>query len=188
MIPEPRNVTTIPTAMPAISDPAPRPRIPKRTICCQSMWRKSPRPGGAAFAAPPTREEVSVELEGGRRPEEAGDALELAGALVLEELRLVVARRRLRRVLGAVEARRTERLRALEGAHLRREVGRGDLVPADLVHQLHRGQDLAPGDDHPGVCGELGLADCCQAAEERRHPRVAGVEAERRGDPVDPLR
>jgi hypothetical protein len=27
----------MPIAIPAISDPAPRPRIAKRTICCQSI-------------------------------------------------------------------------------------------------------------------------------------------------------
>ena len=37
MIPEPRYERTMPIAIPAISDPAPRPRIAKRTICCQSM-------------------------------------------------------------------------------------------------------------------------------------------------------
>src|SRR5204862_2209890 len=76
-----------------------------------------------------TREEVVlVELEGRRRPEEAGDALELPGAQVLEELRLVVARRRLGRVLPALEARRAERLRPAEVADRSREP-RGGQVP-----------------------------------------------------------
>jgi len=60
----------MPIAIPAISDPAPRPRIAKRTICCQSMsWKASPR-SGAAVAAPPRREEVcqsSLKVGGGRR-------------------------------------------------------------------------------------------------------------------------
>src|SRR5437868_2753293 len=112
MIPEPRNVTTMPSAMPAISDPAPRPRMAKSAICCQSMSRKSP-PGrrGRVHSRPRlTREELlSVQLEGRRRPEEAGDALEIPGTVVLEELGLVVARRRLGRVLSALQARRAER-------------------------------------------------------------------------------
>src|SRR5581483_5573311 len=87
-------------AVPAISDPAPRPRIAWRTTCSQSIPPPYRRPkGGAAVEGGPAdrREDVVLapELEGARRPEEAGDALELAGALVLEELRLVVARGRL---------------------------------------------------------------------------------------------
>ena len=37
MIPEPRYETTMPSAMPAVSDPEPSPRIAKRMICFPSM-------------------------------------------------------------------------------------------------------------------------------------------------------
>ena len=79
---------------------------------------------GPPMAAPPSRGRRSClasELERRRRP--AGtpvSALELPGSVVLEELRLVVAGRRLGRVLPALEARRAERLRALERPDRRR--------------------------------------------------------------------
>src|SRR4029453_12719891 len=103
----------MPIAIPAISDPAPRPRIAKRTICCQSIavsQRVGPK-GGAAETAPPlwsTDVGLAPELEGRGRPEERGEPLELAGSLVLEELGLVVAGGRLGGVLPAVQARRAE--------------------------------------------------------------------------------
>ena len=108
----------MPSAIPAISDPAPRPRIAWRTTCFQSMVSPTAeRRGGAAAGGPAFRREdvvLAPELERRRRAKEAGDPLELPCTLVLEELRLVVARGRLGRVLAAIQARRAEGLRALE--------------------------------------------------------------------------
>src|SRR6185312_15471454 len=94
MIPDPRYVSTTPSAIPAMSDPDPRPRSAKRRICVQSMssgvheaWGRSPRPHASRRDVP-----LTLGREALRRPQPAGEALEDPFAHVLEELRLVVAR------------------------------------------------------------------------------------------------
>ena len=53
MIPEPRYETTMPSAMPAVSEPEPSPRIANRTICFQSIRERCRITGGPLDAAPP---------------------------------------------------------------------------------------------------------------------------------------
>src|SRR4051794_23401601 len=122
MIPEPRYVRTMPSEMPAMSDPEPRPSSAKRRICVQSM-RSETEESGAAVAAPLILQPAPLPLRGEvrGRPQPAGEALEHALALVLEELRLVVAGGRLGLVLAALEARCAESLRALERPDVLRE-------------------------------------------------------------------
>src|SRR5665647_3250357 len=165
MIPEPRYVRTMPIAIPEISEPAPSPRRAKRRSCVKSIPTSSrgeipSAEGGSPKGSRPGRRGC---LAPGRevlgRPQPTGEPLEDALPLVLEELRLVVARGRLGLVLRAVEAWCAECLRALEVPKPRGQLRRGDVLDAEGVHHFHGREDLAPGDDHPGIAGELRLAE-----------------------------
>src|SRR5581483_9660305 len=191
MMPEPRYVRTTPIEIPAISEPAPRPRSANRRICVQSMRPSNRRRGTGPLSRPrpPPGGRAGLALGGevARRPQPAGEPFEDALAHVLEELRLVVARSRLRLVLPAVEARRAERLRALEVPKRRGHLRRGDIRDAELVHLLDRGQELAPRDDYPRVLRERRLVELGHRLHVRRGGGVRLVAGERRGDAVDPL-
>src|SRR4051794_688393 len=180
MIPEPRYVSTTPIAIPAMSDPEPRPRSAKRRICVQSMREK----GGAVVRPRPVRS--ALRREARRRPQPAGQPLEDPLAHVLEELRLVVARGGLGLVLAALQARRAESLGTLERANGRRELRRRELRDADLVHHLHGRQHLAPRDDDPRVGCELRLVQLQERLVERLRRGIGLVGGERRRDAVDP--
>ena len=87
--------------------------------------------------------------------EPARDSLELEPALVLEELRLVVAVPRVSRVLAALHGRGAQRHRAAERLRLLGNRRRRDVLVADLVQPLDQRQRLPERDGSPWVGCDL---------------------------------
>src|SRR6185437_9932842 len=136
MIPEPRYVSTTPSAMPAISAPEPSPRRLNSRICC------------TVYVPGSVTDVVRCRSPGSRRRLQPSRGLdERMLALVQEELRPVVADARRRRVLAALQGGCSESYRARERLGLGQDRLRGDLAVADFVEEPGGGQDLAEGDD-----------------------------------------
>src|SRR5512143_2961138 len=142
MKPEPRYVTTTPSAMAAIVAPVPRPSRRKRRV----SFTSSPvgQPTGPESTGPVGwRLLLSGALLG--RPDPAGRLRELELPLVGERLEHVVADARRGLVLAALELRRPERQRAAERLRAREDRLGCDprLARVGLVEEPDRRQHLA---------------------------------------------
>src|ERR1700722_6866147 len=126
MTPEPRKVSTTPSAIPAMMTPEPRPSRMSSNISSTAViplkFKIKARRGdgvasrhrGAAAVSPlSVRGQSRRSGGGGDRLEPASRLREHVLALVVEELRPVVADGRRGRELAAVEGRGAEGLRAL---------------------------------------------------------------------------
>src|SRR4249919_4060615 len=145
MIPEPMYVTTTAMAMPAITAPAPRPSRTKSAmsfIVCAASGRVSRKAGGL-LSGPSLGRTHEV---AGVHPRGVGPKDAVAGAVVLVELRVVVADGGRLRVLAALEHGRTEDERTLERLHLRHDAVGGEAVRAERVEPLGQRHRLAEAD------------------------------------------
>src|SRR5262245_1761998 len=154
MKPEPRYVTTMPTAIAAIVAPVPRPSRRKRRISFTAPLEYHAT--GPAWSTGPVG--GSRDPSARKRPDPAGCPLELELALVRERLEHVVADRRSVLVLAALELRRAERERPLERLRACQDLRRRDRVhvlAAGLVEEPDRRQELRERDDVPRIRGVL---------------------------------
>src|ERR687897_592486 len=179
MIPEPRYVMTTAMAMPAITAPAPSPSRMKSAMSFMTY-------SSARRTCGDRRIEGLRHPPFGRRDEVAGVLPPIRGAVVLVELRVVVAHAGCLGVLAAFEHGRAEDERTLERLHFLDDRVGGDVVGADRVQELAQRHRLPEADENPRVPDlilmALGSEDVCV----RRYRRVLGIDAERGGDGVVP--
>ena len=184
MIPEPRYVMTTAMAIPAITAPAPRPSRTKRMMSFMTYSALA----ADVLVAMRRSDANGYGYPSFGRPDEVAGLLPLAVAVVLVELRVVVAHAGRIGVLAALEHGRAEDQRTLEGLHLLDDrVGR-EVVGADRVQELGQRHRLPEADQHPRITDLRLVALRGEDVGVRRHRRVGGIDAQRRGDGVDPLR